>query len=176
MRIHAAKILLLILAGALAIAAPATRAAEEPPLLPLQVFFANARSSWDYRVSPDGTRIAWIALRERRATLHFRRLEETTPRVVETPREVRSPWPGSNTYWWSRDGRRLLFLMDRNGDENTHLYAVDADAAEPVARDLTPLDGVRVEYMRNVRGEPEVVLVRHNGRTHKVFDLYRLNL
>jgi len=37
--------------------------------------------------------------------------------------------------------------MDRNGDENTHLFAVDVTAAEPAPRDLTPLDGVRVEFV-----------------------------
>ena len=28
----------------------------------------------------------------------------------------------------SRDGKRLLFLMDGNGDENAHLFAVDVEA------------------------------------------------
>jgi hypothetical protein len=37
--------------------------------------------------------------------------------------------------------------MDGNGDENAHLFAVDTDAAEPIARDLTPLDGVRVQFV-----------------------------
>src|SRR3954470_18894574 len=68
-------------------------AAEEAPLLPLNVFFANPDASWDYRVSPDGTRLAWIAMNRGRATLHFRRLDETTARIVETPREARAPWP-----------------------------------------------------------------------------------
>lgn len=66
-------------------------AAEEAPLLPLNVFFANPDASWDYRVSPDGTRLAWIAMNRGRATLHFRRLDETTARIVETPREARAP-------------------------------------------------------------------------------------
>jgi hypothetical protein len=56
-------------------------AAEEAPLLPLNVFFANPDASWDYRVSPDGTRLAWIAMNRGRATLHFRRLDETTART-----------------------------------------------------------------------------------------------
>jgi hypothetical protein len=122
-------------------------AAEEAPLLPLKVFFANPDASWDYRVSPDGTRLAWIAMNAGRATVHFRRLDETTARTVETPREARPPWPGADTFGWSRDGKRLLVLMDGNGDENAHLFAVDIDAAEPIARDLTPLDGVRVQFV-----------------------------
>jgi hypothetical protein len=52
------------------------RAADEAPLLPLKVFFANAAASWDHRVSPEGTHL----MRDGRATLHFRRLDETAAR------------------------------------------------------------------------------------------------
>jgi len=56
-------------------------------------------------------------MRDGLAKLQFRRLEETAARVVDTPRELRAPWPGVETFWWSHDGKRLLFLMDRNEDE-----------------------------------------------------------
>jgi dipeptidyl aminopeptidase/acylaminoacyl peptidase len=115
-------------------------------------------------------------MRDGLAKLQFRRLEETAARVVDTPRELRAPWPGVETFWWSHDGKRLLFLMDRNEDENAHLFAVDVHAAELTARDLTPLDGVRAEFMRVVNGDPNIVIVRHTGRTGRAFDLYRLNL
>jgi len=151
-------------------------AAEDAQLLPLKAFFANPDASWDYRVSPDGTRLAWIAMNGGRATVHFRRLDETTARTVETPREARPPWPGADTFGWSRDGKRLLVLMDGNGDENAHLFAVDIDAAEPIARNLTPLDGVRVQFVRALADDPNAVIVSHTGRTGRMFDLYRLNL
>src|SRR5262249_20916865 len=137
----------LLAAAALAVAVPA-RAADEAPLLPLNVFFANAAASADYRVSPDGTRVAWGATKGGRVPFPFRRIDETAARTVETPREARPPWFGGETFGWSRDGKRLLFLMDANGDENTHLFAVDVDAPEPSARDLTPLTGVRVDFVR----------------------------
>jgi dipeptidyl aminopeptidase/acylaminoacyl peptidase len=164
-----------MLAAAAALA-PAARAAGEAPLVPLSAFFAPRQASWEHRISPDATRLAWIAMRDGRATLHFRRIEDTTARTVDTPRELRPPWIGLRSFWWSRDGKRLLFLMDRNGDENAHLYGVDVEAAEPVARDLTPLDGVRVEFHRALGNEPDVAIVGHNGRTGRLFDLYRLNL
>jgi len=152
------------------------RASTDPPLLPLGAFFANPHAAWEHRVSPDGTRLAWVAMRNGRATLHFRRIEETAARSVETPREMRPPWGSGPSFSWSRDGKRLLFLMDRNGDENAHLFAVDVEAPEPVARDLTPLGGVKVEFFRTLSNEPGVVIVGHNGRNRRMFDLYRLNL
>jgi dipeptidyl aminopeptidase/acylaminoacyl peptidase len=164
------------IAAILLVFAPAARSADDPQLLPLSVFFANPQASWDHRVSPDGTRLAWVAMRQGRATLHVRRLDETTARAVETPRELRAPWPGTQLFWWTRDGKRLIFQMDGNGDENAHLFAVDVEAPELVARDFTPLEGVRVEFVRTLGDDPNVVIVGHTGRTGRMFDLYRLNL
>jgi dipeptidyl aminopeptidase/acylaminoacyl peptidase len=174
MRAHVVRALFPLCA--LVIAAASASAAEEAPLLPLSAFFANARASGDYRVSPDGGKLAWIAMSGGRATLHFRRLEETAAKTVETPREMRPPWPGGQTFWWSRDGKHILFLMDRNGDENAHLFSVDVEATEPLARDLTPFEGVRVEYVRALNDDPNAVMIAHTGRTGLMFDLYRLNL
>jgi hypothetical protein len=155
--------------------APA-RAASDPPLVPLTAFFANPKAAWEHRVSPDGARLAWVAMHKGRATLHFRRHEEAVARTVETPRELRPPWGGSPSFWWNREGKRLLFLMDGNGDENAHLFSVDVEAREPVARDLTPFSGVRVQFYRILGNEPDSVVVGHNGRVRQRFDLYRLNL
>ena len=66
--------------------------------------------------------------------------------------------------------------MDGNGDENAHLYAVDVEAREPVARNLTPLDGVQVQFYRILRDEPDAVIVGHNGRDRRLLDLYKLSL
>ena len=151
------------------------RAAEQQPLLPVEFFFANPHASWAYRVSPDGNRLAWIAMRGDRATLHFRRRDETVAHPVETKREARSP-SFSRPFWWARDSRHILFLSDTNGDENAHLFVVDTDAVTPAPRDLTPLEGARVEYVRTVANQPNIVIVRHNGRTGGLFDLYRLNI
>lgn len=157
------------------LAVPA-RAADEAPLIPLRTFLAHPRSAWDHRLSPDGLRLAWVAMHNGRATLHFRALAETKARTAETPRELRPPWGGATSFGWTGDGKRLLFLMDGNGDENAHLYAVDVEAADPVARDLTPLPGVQVSFWRLLRDDPNSVIVAHNGRDRRLVDLYKLNL
>jgi len=165
----------LLLAAVALLGVPA-QAANDPPLVPLTAFFANPKAAWEHRVSPDGARLAWVAMHKGRATLHFRRTEEVAAHTVETPRELRPPWGNSPSFWWSREGKRLLFLADGNGDENAHLFMVDVDAREPVARDLTPFDGVRVQYHRVLGNEQDAVVIGHNARVRRVFDLYRLNL
>ena len=123
---------LLPLTAAILMLASPVRAGDEPPLVPLKALFANPRASWDYRVSSDGSRIAWVGMRDGRATLHFRRLDETAARRVATPREARAPWPGGESFAWSRDGKRLLFLMDGNGDENAQYPGSTAGPAAHV--------------------------------------------
>lgn len=42
---------------------------------------------------------------------------------------------------WTFDDRHLVFVQDRDGDENAHLFTVHADTG--TITDLTPFDGVR---------------------------------
>jgi len=67
-------IVLLVLTGCAA--APADRQSAEPPaLLPLSRLFANPQANWGYRVSPDGSRLGWIASHQGRTTIFFREID-----------------------------------------------------------------------------------------------------
>jgi dipeptidyl aminopeptidase/acylaminoacyl peptidase len=68
----------------------------------------------------------------------------------------------------------VLYLQDRGGDENWHLYAVDV--ADGKTRDLTPFEGVRAENLITDPGHPGEVLVGLNKRDPSVFDMYRIDL
>lgn len=65
----------LLAAGcAMSPATPAPPAASPPELIALHHFFASREANWGYRVSPDGTRLGWIASHWGRSTVHFRTL------------------------------------------------------------------------------------------------------
>jgi hypothetical protein len=42
------------------------------------------------------------------------------------------------SFGWSNDSTRLLYAMDKNGDENTHVFSVDGNTLE--TKDLTPFE------------------------------------
>ena len=105
-------------------------AAEDAPLLPLNVFFANPDASWDYRVSPDGTRLAWIAMNRGRATC-ISGASTRPPHALSRRRARRAPPGPARTPTDGAATKASSFLMDGNGDENAHLFAVDTDAADP---------------------------------------------
>jgi dipeptidyl aminopeptidase/acylaminoacyl peptidase len=150
---------------------PALRAAPLPGVIPLRAFFANTETQFNYRISPDGTRLAWIAVDGRRLTVWVRTVGRDDARALDT-RSRRSVF----SFTWAADSRRLVFAQDRDGDENDHLYLIDvaAPGARPV--DLTPFPGVKAYVQRVVQSDPEHILIAHNARDRAVFDLFRVDL
>ncbi len=148
---------------------PATMARMPPPLIPLRDLFDNPERA-AARLSPDGTRLSWLAPRDGVLNVWVRDRAggEAVPVTDDRDRGIRS-------YLWSRDSRRILYSQDVGGDENHHLLAVDADGGGS-ARDLTPYPGVRAGLIDAPRATPRHVLVSMNLRDRSLFDAYRLTL
>lgn len=67
------------------------------------------------------------------------------------------------------DSRWLLYLQDMDGNENWHLFRVDAAAPEKPAMDLTPLpQGSRVFTVDPLATMPGSVLVTMNNQSEHV--------
>jgi hypothetical protein len=64
---------------------------------------------------------------------------------------------GIRLYFWAEDGRHLVYLQDKGGDENWRLYAVDP--ATKVIRDLTPFENVQARPLEKSRRVPDELLV-----------------
>ena len=75
-----------------------------PPLVPLSRFFAAREANWGYRVSPDGTRVAWITSHRGRTTVFFKRLDEGGTGIIDT----RSPRSIYGFVWGPRQPPRPL--------------------------------------------------------------------
>lgn len=136
-------------------------------LIPLEDFFRNPEKS-GFQLSPDGTRISYRASWERRMNIFVRKVDEDEAvRVTSaTERDILS-------YFWSGNDR-ILYLQDSGGDENYHLYGVDAAGSQ--VRDLTPFDGVRVTIVDRLEEKDDEVLIGMNQRDPRLFDVYRLNI
>ena len=150
---------------------PALTASQLPDLIPLRHFFLNKESKFGYRVSPDGEKLGWIAVKNRRLTIHLQTMGQ---KEVKT---LTNAGPG-NIYGfsWTSDSRRLLYRQDQAGNENYHIYMVDAENLEQKPVDLTPYNETRAFIHRILRNDPSHILVSHNSRDKRLFDLYRINL
>ncbi len=141
-----------------------------PPLIPLRHFFDNPERALS-RISPDGRRLAYLAPEAGRLNVWVRTLGRDDDRAVTHDQER-----GVMSYVWSRDSSRILYLRDKGGDENAHLFAAELDRPQDDARDLTPWDGVRVGLVDVPRARPGEVLISANRRDPTLFDVSRLDL
>ncbi len=150
---------------------------DMPPLIDRQVFFGDPEYA-GAQISPDGEFVA------------FRRPHQGVMNVWVKPREAefaearpltadRRPVPA---FLWSQDSRFILYVQDRQGDENFHVYAVDpaAEAEQetgvPPARNLTPYEGVRARLFAAPKSRPREIMVGINDRDPRVHDVYRVDL
>ncbi|HUA60543.1 MAG TPA: alpha/beta fold hydrolase [Verrucomicrobiae bacterium] len=149
-----------------------------PPLIDRELLFGNPEIT-SAQLSPDGRYIAF--LKPWRDTMNIWVKEAAEPfgaaRLLTT--EMKRPIPA---YMWTRDGKFVCYVKDKEGDENFNLYCVDpsaqpADGADaPPSRDLTGLQGVVVQLYAAPKTDPDVVFIGINDRDKAWHDLYRVRI
>jgi dipeptidyl aminopeptidase/acylaminoacyl peptidase len=138
------------------------------PLIPRDVLFGNPEKAAPW-LSPDGTRIAYLAPHEGTLSVFVRTIGADDDRLVASDpnRPIRNAF-------WAPDGARVLYLQDAKGDENFHLFAADPDGGgEPV--DLTPYEGTLVQIQSIDLHRLDAILIAMNRRDPQLFDVYRLD-
>lgn len=145
--------------------------AELPPIIPREILFANpARTAPS--LSPDGTRLAYLAGDGGEGAVL--NIWVQTIGADDARQVTHDTHRGIFKYDWAWDNRHLLYVQDRNGDENWHVYAVDLEGGEP--RDLTPFSGVQAGNLLTDVNHPDEILVGLNKRDPKSVDMYRIRL
>lgn len=143
-----------------------------PRLIPLEEFFSDPEFS-GASLSPDGTRIAYLAPEGGRRNVWVRGIDEEHADAVCVTHDTRR---GVGRYHWTDDPRWLLYEQDTDGNEDWHLYRVDLDAPDEPAVDLTPLPpGSRVVGVDPLEGVPGSILVMMNQRP-LYFDYFRVDV
>jgi dipeptidyl aminopeptidase/acylaminoacyl peptidase len=142
-------------------------------LIPRNVLFGNPQRISPH-ISPDGTRLAWIAPHEgvlnvSVAPIGASGVDWDAAQVVtdDTDRGIRA-------YTWARDDRHLLYVQDTGGDENWRLYDVDLDTM--AKRDLTPFEGIQARIIATRKSHRDEVLVGVNRENPQLHDVFRLDL
>ena len=160
------------LTSASLIAATATSAHAQPAKQhPLRDFFKNPEQAY-FRLSPDGKYLGFMQPYESRMNIFVQPIDkigtkEGIKRVsAETARDIPN--------YFFKGPQHVLFTKDFGGDENFHV--VTADITTGVVKDLTPHDGTRASILDALPDDNDHVLVMHNKRDKKIFDVYRINI
>ena len=166
-------ILALVLIGTAFLAA-----AQLPPLIDRDVFFGNPEYA-AAQISPDGKYISFVKPYKGTMNVWVKSVDEpfdaARPMTADLNRPVRS-------YFWSRDGKYILYVQDKGGDENFNVYAVNpadkpaAGSDVPAARNITDAQGVRAMIQSVPRTDPDAIYVGLNDRDKAWHDLYKVKI
>lgn len=131
-------------------------------------YFAKPASS-DFQLSPNGT---YMSYRNKDENLKNHvyvkniKTEEVTRVITEGEELVRG-------YGWANDNR-LIYVMDKGGNEDYHMFAVDVDGNNQ--KELTPYDGVKVNILALLKDDKEHMVISMNKNNPQVFDPYKINI
>ncbi|MGH9967635.1 MAG: alpha/beta fold hydrolase [Pyrinomonadaceae bacterium] len=150
----------------------------QPPLIDRELFFGDPEIS-GAQISPDGKFIAFIKPFKGTRNVWVKKTEAPFDSAKPITADTTRPIP---TYFWSRDGKYILFVQDKAGDENYLVYGVNpaespaAGQEVPAARNLTDLKGVRAQIVAVPRSEPDAIYVVINDRDKAWHDLYKVKI
>jgi dipeptidyl aminopeptidase/acylaminoacyl peptidase len=77
-----------------------------------------------------------------------------------------------SVFWINEE--RLIYRMDKGGNENFHIYAVNIDGTNIV--DLTPYDGVQATIIKTLPDQKDFVIVEMNKENAKIKLPYKINV
>ena len=139
-------------------------------LAPRRLFFDDPEVS-AVRVSPDGRMIAYLAPLGGVRNLWLAPLADLRAARPLTRAGDRSL---STFFAWAYDNRRVVFYQDHEGDECWRAASVEIATGRVTA--LTPAAGVNSYRQEASRHFPTEMLLSHNARDRRYFDIYRVDL
>jgi dipeptidyl aminopeptidase/acylaminoacyl peptidase len=148
---------------------PAAQAVANTPVIPRAALFGNPEKA-QARISPDGKYISFIAPRDGVLNVWLAergKLEAAKPITNDQKRGIRQ-------HLWSYDNRHVLYLQDKDGDENWHIHSVDAVSGDD--KDITPFAGARADIVDLSWKKPGAVSVSINDRDKEWADLYVIDI
>ena len=153
-------------------------AAQQPALIDRELIFGNPEYA-GAQISPDGKYISFVKPFKGTMNVWVKGVDEAfkaaRPMTADLTRPVRN-------YFWSRDGKYILYVQDKGGDENFNVYAVNpadkpaAGADVPTARNLTDVKGVRANIQAVPESDPDAIYVGINDRDKAWHDVYKVKI
>ncbi len=141
-----------------------------PALIPIEALFEAPAIQWG-GISPDGRWLSIMKPWHGHQNVFVRRVGSNVERAV-TRDSVRS----IPNYWWSADGSWILWIQDKAGDENYHLFVASIRDTSGKALDLTPFKNVEVEVLSLPVATPGIAIITMNNRNPELADAYRVDL
>ncbi len=131
-------------------------------------YFQRPKAS-SFQLSPDGKHLSYME-KDAEAKNHVYVKEIATGKVTRVIEEKEEPVKG---YGWIND-ERLVFFMDKGGNENFHIYATNIDGSNTL--DLTPFEDVKAMIQNILKEQKDYIIILMNKDNKQVFEPYKLNV
>jgi dipeptidyl aminopeptidase/acylaminoacyl peptidase len=146
------------------------------PILDRELFFGNPEISGG-QLSPDGKWISFMKEYQGIMNIWVKKFDEPFEKAV-TLTDSKRPLQG---YFWTDDSKYILYIKDKDGDENMNIYAVNPTdkgiaGKVPESRNLTPLKEVAAQIFTISKKNPDLLMVGLNDRDKAWHDLYQLKI
>jgi len=139
------------------------------PLISRKVLFGNPDKAMP-RLSPDGSKIGYLAPVNGVLNVWVGPADDPAAAVPVT----KDTYRGIRVFSWAYTNAHILYLQDKNGDENWRLYSVSLASGE--IKDLTPLEGVQARVQKVNERFPQQVIVGLNDRDRTLHDLHLVDI
>ena len=140
---------------------------RKAPLIPMEDFFRNPEKS-SFSISPNGNYIAYMKPWKTRMNVFV--MEIITKKET---RLTSSQERGVYGFTWLTN-KRIGYVKDEGGNENTHFYAVNIDMSNEI--DLTPFENVQTRIIDDLEDDPNHIIIGLNKRNPQIHDPYRINV
>jgi len=163
---------------ALGTAALAGAAEGPPPLLDRELFFGNPEIA-GAQLSPDGQFVAFLKPWKDTRNIYVKKTGEAFDKARLVTTETKRPIPG---FFFSRDSKLILYVKDKDGDENFNVWAVDPSAPNaagseaPPSRNLTDAKGARAFIYAVPKKSADTIFVGLNDRDAAWHDVYKVTI
>lgn len=149
---------------------------KQPPLIDRKIFFGDPEIS-GAQLSPDGKFLAFRKPLNGVINIWVKGIDEPMSAARPITEDKNRPITG---YFWSEDSKYILFVQDKEGNENFRIYAVSptditkGQIPEPI--DLTPDENVQARIYAVPENNPDTIIVGLNDRNPKFHDVYSINI
>ena len=131
-------------------------------------YFARPKAR-SFSFSPNGTYLSYREKDDNKKNhVYVKHLDtEKVTRVIEEKEEL------IRGFGWANDSR-LIYVMDKGGNEDYHLFAVDVDGKNQ--KELTPFDGVKVNILNGLKEDKDHMIISMNQNNPQIFEPYKINI
>ena len=150
---------------------------NEIPLIDRSIFFDNPEISGG-QLSPDGKFISFMKAYNGIMNIWVKKFDEP---FANAKRLTNLERPSAG-YFWTQDGKYIVYSKDKGGNENYNIFAVspsapaDAKTGIPESRNLTPFEKARAAIYMVSKKDPNIMMIGLNNRDEKWHDLYKLEI